>query len=120
MKMEKMPEVKKTADGAFWKNTYEKFEARVYVPESTLKGDILNYGFIAPYLLIFADKAFSEEEQVSFARECGFEKLAAAFDSSVVFDTNSYTLTDTGKEFYRGLYIKHHQQLNKQYYHYQQ
>ena len=85
MKMEKMPEVKKTADGAFWKNTYEKFEARIYVPESPLQGDILNYGFMAPYLLIFADKALSEEEQVSFARERGFEKLAADFDSSVVF-----------------------------------
>ena len=85
MKMEKMPEVQKTADGAFWKNRYEKFEARVYVPNSPLAGDILNYGFNAPYLLIFAEKAFSEDEQVSFAREHGFEKLASDFDSSVVF-----------------------------------
>ena len=54
MKMEKMPEVQKTSDGAFWKNRYEKFEARVYVPNSPLAGDILNYGFNAPYLLIFA------------------------------------------------------------------
>ena len=83
--MEKMPEIKKTEDGSFWKNTYEKFEARVYVPKSTLQGDILNYGFIAPYLLVFAEKTFSEEEAVAFARAKGLEKLAASFDSSVVF-----------------------------------
>ena len=85
MKMEKMPEVVKTSDGAFWKNTYEKFEALVYVPETKLQGDILNYGFMAPYLLVFADKKLSQEEAVIFAREKGFEKLASDFDSSVVF-----------------------------------
>ena len=85
MKMEKMPEIKKTSDGAFWKNAYERFEASVYVPVTKLQGDILNYGFMAPYILVFADKLLSEEEMVSFARAKGFEKLAADFDSSVVF-----------------------------------
>ncbi len=87
MKMEKMPEVQKTSEGAFWKNTYEKFEVFVYVPESKLQGDILNYGFIAPYLLVFADKPLVQNEAVEFARAKGFEKLAADFDSSVVFIT---------------------------------
>ena len=85
MKMEKMPQVKRTENGAFWKNIYEKFEARVYVPNSPLDGDILNYGFNAPYLLVFAEKPFTEEEQVSFARQHGLEKLASDFDSSVVY-----------------------------------
>ncbi len=85
MKMEKMPEVTKTSDGAYWKNTYEKFEAQVYVPKSPLMGDILNYGFMAPYLLIFADKKLSYEELVAFARQKGYEKLAADYDTSVVF-----------------------------------
>ena len=85
MIMEKMPDVKKTADGAFWKNAYEKFEARVYVPNSKLQGDILNYGFMAPYILVFSEKVLSEEEMVSFARAKGFEQLAAETDSSVVF-----------------------------------
>ena len=87
MKMEKMPEVTRTSEGAFWNNSYEKFDADVYVPNSPLQGDILNYGFIAPYLLIFADKKLTRGEQISFAREHGFEKLAADFDSSVVFIT---------------------------------
>ncbi len=85
MKMEKMPEVIRTSEGAFWKNSYENFDVEVYVPHSPLQGDILNYGFIAPYLLIFNDKKLTREEQIAFAREKGFEKLAADFDSSVVF-----------------------------------
>ena len=85
MKMEKMPEVTRTNDGVFWSNSYEKFDVDVYVPVSPLEGDILNYGFMAPYLLILADKKLSREEQIAFAREKGFEKLAADFDTSVVF-----------------------------------
>ena len=85
MKMEKMPEIQRTSDGAFWKNTYEKFEVLVYVPENKLEGDILNYGFNAPYLLVFAPKPLSQDEAVLFARAKGLEKLAADFDSSVVF-----------------------------------
>ena len=87
MKMEKMPEVTRTEDGAFWTNSYEKFDAHVYVPKSPFQGDILNYGFMAPYLLIFADKKMNREEEVAFAREHGFEKLASDFDTSVVFIT---------------------------------
>ena len=87
MKMEKMPEVIKTDAGAFWSNSYENFDVEVYVPKSPLQGDILNYGFIAPYLLIFNDKKLTREEEIAFAREKGFEKLASDFDSSVVFIT---------------------------------
>lgn len=85
MKMEKMPEVAKIETGYFWKNTYEKFEAQVYVPETKLQGDILNYGFNAPYLLVFAPNPLAQNEAVSFARAKGLEKLAADFASSVVF-----------------------------------
>ena len=60
MKMEKMPEVTRTNDGAFWSNSYEKFDVEVYVPHSPLQGDILNYGFIAPYLLVFAPEKSSK------------------------------------------------------------
>lgn len=84
--MEKMPEITRKPDAsAFWKNTYKTFEAAVYVPHSDLPGDILNYGFIAPYLLVFADKAMDYDGAASFAKAYGLEKLAAAFDSSVVF-----------------------------------
>ena len=72
MKMEKMPEITRAADGsAFWKNTYDSFEATVYVPKSDLPGDILNYGFIAPYLLVFAEKHFDFDQAADFAKEKG-------------------------------------------------
>ena len=84
--MEKMPEITRGADGAaFWKNTYDSFEATVYVPKSDLPGDILNYGFIAPYLLVFAEKHFDFDQAADFAKEKGLDKLAASYDSSVVF-----------------------------------
>lgn len=84
--MEKMPEVTRKQDGSvFWKNTYNSFEATIYVPHSELPGDILNYGFIAPYLLVFAEKPFDFDQAADFARSHGLEKLAADFDSSVVF-----------------------------------
>ncbi len=85
MKMEKMPEVTRNENGAFWTNTYEKFQAQVYVPQTKLQGDILNYGFNAPYLLVFTDKSLTPEQAVSFAREKGYEKLASDFASSVIF-----------------------------------
>ncbi len=83
--MEKMPEITRNELGAFWKNTFNSFDATVYVPYSHLQGDILNYGFIAPYILVFAENHFSYEEAADFAEKNGLKKLASDFDSSVVF-----------------------------------
>lgn len=86
--MEKMPEMTRKDDGSvFWENTYNTFKATVYVPHSDLQGDILNYGFIAPYLLVFAEKTFDFEQAAAFAKNHGLEKIASDFDSSVVFIT---------------------------------
>ena len=51
-----MPEITKTERGSFWKNTYKTFEALVYVPVTKLNDNELNYGFIAPYILVFNEK----------------------------------------------------------------
>ena len=84
--MEKMPEITRKQDGsAFWKNTYNNFEATIYVPKSPLPGDILNYGFMAPYLLVFAEKPVDYDGAADFSRAHGLDKLAASYDSSVVF-----------------------------------
>lgn len=87
-KMKSMPKITKLADGSsVWSNTFEKFEATVYVPvaEKSLMADVMNYGFIAPYLLVFAENKLSYEEAAAFAKEKGFAKLAADFASSVIF-----------------------------------
>ena len=86
--MKSMPKITRLSDGSsVWSNTFEKFEATVYVPlpEKSLMADVMNYGFIAPYLLVFAENKLSYEEAAAFAKEKGFAKLAADFASSVVF-----------------------------------
>ena len=84
--MNKAPEVTYLNDGgAVWTNRFESFSATVYVPVNAMRDDVLNYGYIAPYLLVFAPELFSVEEAVGFARDNGFEKLARDFATSVVF-----------------------------------
>ncbi|MBR4343957.1 MAG: hypothetical protein IKP88_14885 [Lachnospiraceae bacterium] len=83
--MNEMPIVTKTDGGVCWEHTFEKFTATCYVPENDKDDSLLNYGFIAPYLLVFSPEKFSYEKAVSFAKENGFEKLARDFASSVVF-----------------------------------
>jgi len=84
--MEKMPEIFHKEDGsAFWRNTFNSFEALVYLPHSDLPGDILNYGFIAPYLLVFTDNRLSYDEAEAFADSHGLKKIASSYDTSVVF-----------------------------------
>lgn len=83
--MENVPEIIHNQYGRFWRHVFNSFEALVFLPDSPLSGDILNYGFNAPYLLVFAEKQFTYEEAALFAREKGLDKIAASFDSSVVF-----------------------------------
>lgn len=85
--MENLPEFREFKGETLWSYTFNTFEATVYVPkaQSTLLSDILNYGFISPYLLVFAEKKMSDNEMVSFAAEKGFTKIAGDFASSVVF-----------------------------------
>ena len=75
------------SNAAVWSYTFNTFQATVYTPapRAELKSEILNYGFIAPYLLIFSESRLSEQEAVSFAKNNGFEQLASNFAGSVVF-----------------------------------
>ena len=87
MSMKEMPEIKLVPGGKAWTHTFEKFKATVYVPDNDLMDDVLNYGFIAPYLLIFAEQDFSEDftGTVDFARKNNFEQIAKKYGTSVVF-----------------------------------
>ena len=84
--MDKKPEVKHLENGgAIWRNRFKTFETIVYTPANDKPDDVLNYGYLAPYLLIFAPEAFADDAAVEFARSKGFEKLATDFATSVVF-----------------------------------
>ena len=87
MPMKEMPEMTKVDGGLVWSHTFEKFKAVVYVPENDLMDDVLNYGFIAPYLLVFAPQDYTTnyDEAVKFARTNNFEQIAKKYGTSVVF-----------------------------------
>lgn len=74
-----------TCGGSFWTNTFKTFSATVFVPDNEYTDDVLNYGYLAPYLLVFSPKKFEFEEAASFAKENGFEELAKKYATSVVY-----------------------------------
>ena len=83
--MNEMPSITKVKGESCWEHTFERFIAVCYVPENDKDDELLNYGFVAPYLLVFAPKKFSFDEAAAFAKEKGFEALAKDFATSVVF-----------------------------------
>lgn len=86
MSMDRMPEVTVLEDGSkHWEYRFEKFEAKVYLPQSDPITNIVNYGFMAPYLLVFEENKQTLEEAKVFAEESGLAKIVAQYGSSVVF-----------------------------------
>ena len=57
----------------------------VYQPLDTMCGDIINYGYSAPLLIVAGDAAYTAEEAVAYAQESGLARIAAENGGSVVF-----------------------------------
>ena len=85
MAMMQRPEVRETAGGRCWEHTFEKFFLKVFVPDNDLDGQVNNYGFRAPLLLVFEEEKQDMDSAVCFAKESGLAKVAADNDSSVLF-----------------------------------
>ena len=85
MGMKSMPEVKRTAGGCCWCSQFDTFRVKVYVPDNSLQGDVINYGFGAPYLIVMEEQEKSMEDAIAWAKESGLSEIAASYDSSVVF-----------------------------------
>ncbi len=84
--MKSIPEKIVFADKSkMWEHAFEKFEVKVYIPTNELYTDVINYGFVAPYLLVFEEEKYTKEEAKVFADETGLSKIAADFGGSVVF-----------------------------------
>lgn len=86
--MTEKPQVNKFRDGTkMWTHTYDTFKAKVYVPvvDDSLRADIINYGFLAPYLLVFAEEDITEPSAKSYADDTGLAGIASRFASSVVY-----------------------------------
>lgn len=79
------PRVHTFEDGSkFWKKTYDKFEAKVFIPASDPITDIVNFGFMTPYLLVFEEERRAPLEAKAFAEESGLAEIAAGYGGSVV------------------------------------
>ena len=85
MPMMERPQVREIPGGKCWEHTFDKFELKAYVPDNSLDGQVNNYGFRAPCLLVFEENRQDMDSAVRFARETGLEKIAADFDTSVLF-----------------------------------
>jgi len=84
--MKNLPEIITLNDGSkIWENNFGDFTTKVYLPRCELPHEIINYGFMAPYLLVFAEQDYNLEEAKQFADETGLAQIAAEYASSVVF-----------------------------------
>ena len=86
MSMKNMPQIISFADGSkLWENKFQEFSAVVYLPSCDLPVDVINYGFMTPYLLIFTEHKYAHEEAKQFADSTGLSEIAKRYGGSVVF-----------------------------------
>ena len=85
MAMMERPQVREIPGGKYWEHEFEKFFLKVFVPDNDLDGQVNNYGFRAPCLLVFEEEKQGMDEAVAFAKESGLAELAAGKDTSVLF-----------------------------------
>lgn len=86
MSMLEKPSVSLLPDGGkYWTHAFDGFSVLVYVPVGDPRADVINYGFRAPYLLVFGDPARSVGDAVEYAERRGLADIARQASSSVVF-----------------------------------
>ena len=84
--MDKKPEITVFEDGTkIWEAELGTFAVKTYLPHTELPADIVNFGFRAPYLMIFEEKRLSKQEAKEFADRNGFSEVASRFAGSVTF-----------------------------------
>ena len=94
--MEKKPEITVFEDGTkIWEAELGSFVVKTYLPKTELPADIVNFGFRAPYLMIFEEKRLTKQEAKEFADKNGFSEVASGFAGSVTF---FYPLCEGGWE----------------------
>lgn len=84
--MDRIPEITVFEDGSkIWQQEFEAFVAKVYIPVTKQPADIVNFGFRAPYLMLFEENRMSLTEAKGFADKNGFAEIASEYAGSVVF-----------------------------------
>ena len=86
MAMMERPEVTFYPDGSkSWGHTYDQFDLKVFIPATTIDGEVNNYTFRAPMLTVFEEKPQDMASAIAFAKESGLADIASAVDSCVMF-----------------------------------
>ena len=94
--MKVRPSIVTFEDGTkIWEAELGTFAVKTYLPKTDLPADIVNFGFRAPYLMVFEEQRMSKEEAKAFADQNGFSKVASQFAGSVTF---FYPLCEGGWE----------------------
>lgn len=86
MGMASRPEVSELPGGGkFWSNTFSSFSALVYIPLGQPDSAVINYGYKAPYLVVFDDKERDAGCALDYAERSGLADIARRYSTSVVF-----------------------------------
>ena len=83
--MNEKPEIKKVTGGKYWEQAFDDFTVQVVKPDCDAITEIVNFGFMTPYLLVFAEKKLSEQEVLAFAERTGLASLIKPYGGTVVF-----------------------------------
>lgn len=86
MGMEKMPQVVSLCEEVkTWSHAFDRFKVKVLVPQGDPLAEVVNFGFMAPYLLVLEENEQTPEEALAYAKERGLLDIARSFSGSVVF-----------------------------------
>lgn len=84
--MKTEPSVTVLSDNSkIWEQDFDLFKAKVYIPETKLPQDVINFGYSAPYLLYLEDTPLSIAEAKTTSDSTGLSEVASKFATSVVF-----------------------------------
>lgn len=86
MAMMTKPEIVKFEDGGkYWEHKFNDFYLKAYVPATKIDGQVNNYTFRAPLLLVFEETRKDSKDAIEFAKDTGLAEIASNVDSSVLF-----------------------------------
>lgn len=86
MSMKQFPKLFELKNGLrYWTHSFDTFRVKVLVPEAKPLSGIINFGFRAPYPVVFEEEELTPEQAALYAEQTKLLSIAAGRDASVVF-----------------------------------